>query len=243
MNENSNMTGSFPSTHWSAVLAAGHPSSPNAEAALAELCRLYWAPLYVFARRLGHAPEDAQDLTQGFFEHLLSVQLTAKADAAKGKFRSFLLGAFKRFIGSEEAWARAQKRGGGKIVVSYDAQQAETRFASESMIHVSSEILFDRHWAMTMFEEALRLLEAEFKQFGRGPLFEQLHPFLQGDADGLTYADAARNLGTTEGTIRVTVSRMRQRYRELLRSVLATTLDSPHEVDDELEHLRAALRA
>ncbi len=96
MNENSNFTGSFPTTHWSAVLAAGHPSSPQAEAALAELCRLYWYPLYAFARRLGRTPEDAQDLTQGFFEHLLSVQLAAKADAGKGKFRSFLFGAFKR---------------------------------------------------------------------------------------------------------------------------------------------------
>jgi len=141
------------------------------------------------------------------------------------------------------ARARAQKRGGGKVDVSQDARQAETRFASESMIQQDPEVLFDRHWAMTMFEEALRLLENEFKQFDRGPLFDQLHPFLQGEADGLTYADAARNLGTTEGTIRVTVSRMRQRYRELLRSVLAMTLDSPHEVDDELEHLRAALRA
>ncbi|HOW65227.1 MAG TPA: hypothetical protein P5186_09470 [Candidatus Paceibacterota bacterium] len=243
MNQDSKFTGSFPTTHWSVVLAAGHPSSPNAEAALAELCRLYWPPLYVFARRLGHAPEDAQDLTQGFFEHLLRVQLTAKADAAKGKFRSFLLGAFKRFIGSEEARTRAQKRGGGKMLISCDVPQAEMRFLSESMTHLSPEVLFDRYWALSMFEETLRLLETEFRQFGRAPLFDQLHPFLQGEANGLTYADAARNLGTTEGTIRVTVSRMRQRYRELLRSVLAMTLDSPHEVDDELEHLRAALRA
>lgn len=232
----------FPQTHWSAVLAAGGSTTPGAQTALADLCRVYWYPLYAFARRCGHNAEDAQDLTQGFFAHLIEVRLVAGADPTKGRFRSFLLGAFKRFIGSEQTRARAQKRGGGVPPVALDTVEAEARLAHDPTDSLSPELAFDRNWALTVLDRTLDRIGTEFRTAGRGALFDQLSFCLQGDCDGPAYAQVARNLGTTEGTIAVTVFRMRRRYRELIRSVVAETLEDPRDVEDELEHLRATLR-
>jgi len=231
--------GVFPSTHWSAVLAAGQDNSRAAEA-LAELCRTYWYPLYAYVRRLGHAPEAAKDLTQGFFEHLLEVDLVARADAAKGRFRSFLLGAMKRFLGSEQARARAQKRGGAECFVSIDTQLAERRYGLDLADRLSPDLLFDHHWAMTILDQAFTLMEAEFRRTGREALFERLSPYLQGDRNG-THAEAAQALGTTEATVKVAVHQMRRRYRELLRSVTLETVPQPVEIDEELRYLLAVL--
>ena len=236
------MSGSFPATHWSAVFAAGHEGSSSAEAALAELCGAYWYPLYAFARRKGHQPADAQDLTQGFFAYLIESQLVTKANPVKGRFRCFLLGCFINFMASEQDRARALKRGGGHLLVPLNPQQAETRLAQESSPGTSPEQLFDRHWALAVLEEALARLEAEFREAGRAAWFQQLQPFLQGDVSGPSYDEVARRLSTTEGTIAVTVHRLRRRYRDLLRTVVGRTVDSPLEVDAELAHLMAALR-
>jgi RNA polymerase sigma-70 factor (ECF subfamily) len=240
--ETAGVSEEFPLTHWSAVFAAGKEGTPRAEAALAEFCTAYWYPLYAFARRKGHQPADAQDLTQGFFAYLVEAQLVAKANPEKGRFRSFLLGCFTDFVASEKERAQARKRAGGRLIVPLDSQQAEARLAQEASPDASPERLFDRHWALAVLDAALAHLEAEFKKSGRAALFQQLQPFLQGDASGPAYAEVAQRLGTTEGNIKVTVHRLRHRYRELLRTVVSQTVNSPLEVDTELAHLMAALR-
>ena len=231
----------FPLTHWSAVFAAGEDGNSKAERALAELCHTYWYSLYAFARRKGHQPADAQDLAQGFFAYLINARLVVRADPHRGRFRSFLLGCFTHFMASEQDRSQAQKRG-GHLLIPLDLQQAEARLAEEPSLEASPECLFDRHWALAVLDAALARLEAEFAQSGRSALFEQLQSFLQGDTSGPTYTEVAQRLGTTEGTIKVTVHRLRQRYRDHLRVVVSQTVDSPLEVDTELAHLKAALR-
>ena len=232
----------FPPTHRSAVFAAGKGGTARAEAALAEFCSMYWYPLYAFARRKGHQVADAQDLTQDFFAYLIDAQLVARANPDKGRFRSFLLACFTHFLASEKERAQTLKRGGGRFMVPLDSQQAEARLAQEPSPDASPERLFDRHWALAVLDAALAHLEAEFKKPGRTVLFQQLQPFLQGDASGPSYTEVAQRLGTTAGTIKVTVHRLRRRYRELLRTVVSQTVNSPIEVDAELAHLMAALR-
>ncbi len=232
--------GSFPPTHWSAVLIAGQ-EGVWAEAALSELCRAYWYPLYSHARRSGFAPADAEDLTQGFFEYLLEGKLVAAATPGRGRFRSFMLGSFRNFISGGVAARAAQKRGGKQLIV-LDLAAAEARFAQEAVHTQSPDRLFDRHWTMVVLNEAFTLLEQECKRAGRDRLFERLHPFLEGDGDGATHEEVASALGTTSGTIKVTVFRMRQRYRELIRKVVLRTLEKPSDLDEELDHLMAALR-
>jgi len=234
--------GDFPLTHWSAVFAAGKDEAGRAEAALAELCGAYWFPLYAFARRNGHQPADAQDLAQGFLAYLIDARLVAKANPVQGRFRSFLLGCFNHFMASEKERARAQKRGNGQFLVPLDSQSAEARLTQETPAGASPEQLYERHWALAVLDAALARLEAEFKTSGRLALFEQLQPFLQGDDGGPSYAEVAQRLGTTEGTIKVTVHRLRQRYRQLLRMVVSQTVDNPLEIDSELAYLRTVLR-
>jgi RNA polymerase sigma-70 factor (ECF subfamily) len=236
------VSGSFPKTHGSAVLAAGHEDGTAADTALAELCRGYWYPLYAFARRKGHQPADAQDLTQMFFVHLLEARLVRKADPHKGRFRSFLLGCFTLFLASETDRAQARKRGGGLVMVPIDVPQAERRLAAAPASTASPEELFDRHWAVTVLDTAPARLEAEMRDSGRGALFEHLLPSLQGDDDLPRYADIARRLETTEGTVKVTVHRLRRRYRELIRMIVSQTVHQLVDVDTELTHLMAALR-
>ena len=232
--------GSFPATHWSAVLAAGKDAEA-ASTALGELCRSYWYPLYAYARRSGYAPADAEDLTQGFFEYLLENHLIAAAAPARGRFRSFVLGTFRRFVSAGVAAQAAQKRG-GRARITLDLTTAEARFALETAHTQSPDRLFDRHWALGVLDEAFALLEREFRRAGRAHLFDRLHRFLAGEEDGPTHAEIAKTLGTTSGTIKVTVFRMRQRYRELIRTVVLRTLEKPSDLEEELNHLMAALR-
>ncbi len=236
------VSGEFPLTHWSAVFAAGKDGAARAEAALTELCTTYWYPLYAFARRKGYQPADAQDLTQGFFAYLIDAQLLAKANPEKGRFRSFLLGCFIHFMAAEDERTQTLKGGSGRFIVSMDPREAEARLAREPSLDASPERLFDRHWALAVLEAGLDHLEAEFKQSGRADLLQELRPFLQGDASGPSYTEVAQRLGTTAGTIKVTVHRLRQRYREILRAVVSRTVNSPLEVETELAHLMAALR-
>ncbi len=235
-------SGAFPATHWSTVLAAGGDSTGAAGEALERLCRAYWYPLYAFARRSGHPPTDARDLTQGFFAELIEHRLVARADSDRGRFRTFLLVAFKRFLVSEHRAASAQKRGGGRVWLSLEGDEGEARFAREAATHDTPEVAFDRQWALSILDQALGHLEAEFRRKGREAVFARLEPCLEGDHERGAYAEAARALGTTEATIKVTVHRMRQRYRELLRFTILQTVESPLVVDEELRHLLAALR-
>lgn len=234
----------FPVTRWSLVLAARGSRSGTAAEALEELCRLYWKPIYGFIRTRSHVPEDALDLTQGFFAHLLEKDLIHRADSQLGRFRSYLLGCVKNYLSDEHARARTRKRGGEWTQVDFSVDEVEewlrlTRASAPDR----PDVVYDCACAISLLHEALRLLEAECASRGRTRLFKALQPYLQSDSAAPDYAQTARALGTTPGTIKVTVHRLRTRYRSLLRSVVAQTLADPLGVDEELQSLQAALEA
>lgn len=232
----------FHTTRWSLVLTAQRTTHPTeARQALATLCRDCWYPIYAFARRRGHTAHDAQDLTQAFFANLLDRPMTL-ADPAKGKFRSYLLGALKHFLANEWHRATAQKRGGGRIFVEWDALDVEARYALEPATHADAdpEALYDRRWAMDLLARAMAKLRAEFEKKGSLQTFEILKGCLDGK-EGVR-PDMAARLGLTEGALKVAVHRLRARYREVLRAEIAETVASPAEVDEEMRHLVHVLR-
>lgn len=230
----------FHTTRWSLVLAMREGMEATAaREAMAALCRDYWYPLYAFVRRRGHAPHDAQDLTQGFFAALLEVGGVA-ADPARGRFRSYLLGALKHYLASEWNRATAQKRGGGRKVVEWDALDAEARYALEPADQGDADLLFDRRWAVELLDRAMGRLRQEFSARGEPETFETLKGTLTG-ADTPRDESAAR-LGMTEGALKVAVHRLRKRYRELIRSEIAETTETADEVDGEMHYLVAVLR-
>jgi len=230
----------FGTTHWSVVVRAGDPSAPNADIALAKLCETYWYPLYVFTRRLGQSPEDSQDLVQGFFARLLEKNYLRQADQQKGKFRSFLLIAFKRYMANEWYRANRLKRGGGQNVLSLDQESTEHRYLAEPADHMTPDKAFERQWASTLLDQVMSQLEAEHIAAGKKILFGELKAALGGGHRG-SYAEIAMRLGTSEGAVKVAVHRIRHRYRELLRVEIANTVSTPEEIDDEIAYLFAAL--
>ena len=230
----------FVTTHWSVVLSARAPDSPQTAAALETLCRTYWYPLYAYCRRQGRAPHDAQDLTQGFFTRLLQKDYLQAAAREKGKFRTFLLVAFKRFLANEWDREHAQKRGGFAPVVSIDEELAESRFAAEPSHNVPPDVLFDRHWAMMLLERTMAQLQEEYVASGRAKLFEYLQSCLAREESALPYAEIAARLNLTEAAVKMAVQRLRARYREILRAEIAHTVSSAEEVEEEIRHLFAA---
>jgi RNA polymerase sigma factor (sigma-70 family) len=233
----------FATTHWTAVLTAGRGSSPQADVALEELCRTYWFPLYAYVRRQGHTREDAEDLTQGFFARLLEKNYLEGVSSDKGKFRSFLLMAVKRFLANEWDRANRQKRGGGAMVLSLDWQDADQRYQINPVDTLSPDKLFDRAWAVTVLEQVITRLRDESAAEGKARQYEQLRAFLMVGKSDIPYTQVAATLGLTEGAVRVAVHRLRQRYRELLRREIAQTLSDPTQVDEELQALFTALAA
>ena len=232
----------FASTRWSIVAAAGRKESPEAHAALAVLCQTYWYPLYAYARRrLGRA-EDAQDLTQEFFARLVEKDYLQAADPGRGKFRSFLLTAFQRFLAKEHARAGAQKRGGDRRSLSLEFQDGEERYQHEPADPTTPETLYQRRWALTLLEQALARLRQEFTRTGRGQLFEALKGTLTGDGTGEPYEQIGGELGMSEPAVKTAAHRLRRRYQELLRAEVAQTVASPEEVEEELRDLFAAVR-
>ena len=231
----------FVTTHWSAVVSAGRNDTTRAGDALAKLCQTYWFPLYAYARRRGHSPEDAQDLTQEFFARLLEKNWVGDADQSKGRFRSFLLLAMNRFLSDEWDKARAQKRGGGVPLVPLQFDTAETRYGVEPADNVTPERSFERRWALTLLEDVLKRLQAEYEAEGKAALFAALNPCLVGERTSQPYVELASKLGMNEGAVKSAVHRLRQRYRQLLRDEIAQTVADPAEVDDELRHLFAVL--
>jgi len=227
----------FVTTHWSVVLSAQDNSSAAASAALETLCQTYWYPLYGYARRCGHSPTDAEDLTQGFFAQLLSKDYLKAAAREKGKFRTFLLTALKRFMANEWDRQHARKRGGFAQIVPIDEELAESRFASEGSHNVPPDILFDRHWAGTLLQRTLGQLEQEYQATGRARLFGLLRSCLARDDSALSYTEIAVRTNLTEAAVKMAVYRMRGRYREILREEIAQTVSSPGEVEEELQHL------
>jgi RNA polymerase sigma-70 factor (ECF subfamily) len=233
--------GAFNSTHWSVVLQAGDAASPQAGEALEELCRTYWYPLYAYVRRRGYAPEDAQDLTQAFFLHLLQGPFLTRADQTKGKFRSYLLGAFEHFLAKEWRRAHRQKRGGRRAIVALDAEPGEDRYSLEPGCELTPETLYNQTWALTLLEKAITALQAEWVAADKGRLFEELKSLLDGERPETPYSDLAVRLGMGEGALRMAAHRLRKRYGQLLREEIAQTLASPDEIDAEIRFLFAAL--
>jgi RNA polymerase sigma factor (sigma-70 family) len=218
------------------VLTAGRSDTPRAQAALETLCQTYWPPLYAYVRRRGHSPEDAQDLTQEFFARLLERHRIAGVSPEKGRFRSFLLASMNHFLADEWDKARAQKRGGGQVI-SIDLQSAETRLGGQFAENFTPEKAFEQRWAITLLEQVYERLAEEHRQQGKAKLFESLRPALTASGGTAPYAELARQLGMTEGAVKVAVHRLRHRYRELLRETIADTVSGPAEVEDELRYL------
>ncbi len=223
------------------MLAAAGTDNSHGREALARLCQIYWYPLYAFVRRQGHTPHDAQDLTQEFFARLLEKDSLGDVDRSKGKFRSFLLAALKHFLSKEWARAKALKRGGGRAPVPLDTTGAENRYRREPEDNATPEKLFERRWALTLLDQVLTRLSEDYAATGKRALFEQLQGCLTGDRHLLPYAEHAARLGVSEGAVKVSVHRLRQRYRRLLRDEIAQTVATPAEIDDEIRQLFAAL--
>src|SRR2546428_10526710 len=224
----------FATTHWSVVLTAGQCASPQAAEALEKLCRTYWYPLYAYVRRHGHSPHDAQDLTQGFFARLLEKNWVGVADRERGKFRSFLLSLLNHYLGDERDRANAAKRGGGKVLISLDEQTAENLLSQEPASCLSLEREFEKRWAAALLQQAMMRLREEFETTGKGRTFDQLKLFLEGEASSGDYAAMAAGLGMSANAIAVSVHRLRQRYRELVRLGVGHTVASPNAVEDEM---------
>lgn len=227
-------------THWSAVLAAGQGESPRAAAAMEELCRTYWYPLYAYVRRRGYPVEEAQDLTQEFFVRLIAKQWIADADASKGRFRTFLLTALNHFLAKEWRRSQAVKRGGGQPLISMD-DTTEARYAHEPAAQLTPEKIYDRRWALSVFEQALRRLNEEYAASGRTRLYDRLRGFLSAEARDGEYARLGAELEMTPGAVAAAVHRLRQHYRQLVRAAVAQTVEPPADVDDEVRALLTAL--
>jgi RNA polymerase sigma-70 factor (ECF subfamily) len=223
------------------VLAAGRKESPHAAEALENLCRAYWYPLYVFVRRQGHSPEDAQDLTQDFFSRLLAKNYLAKADPERGKFRTFLLRSLKNFMVSDWRRVGRLKRGGDLTFLSFDADEAEERYAGEPIEETNPAIAYERQWAVALIEHVFSLLRGEYAAADKAQLFQALSVFVWGENSLPPYAQIGHGLELSAGAVRVAVHRLRQRFRELLRAEVAHTVALPQDVDGELRHLIAVL--
>jgi len=233
--------GVFATTHWSVVLAAADDDSPRAAAALAQLCQVYWHPLYAFVRRQGANPHEAEDLTQEFFARLLDKNFIASASQEKGRFRSFLLVALKRFLINERERAMAQKRGGGQPTIPLDIERAEATYRSEPVDAMTADRIYERRWALALLDHVLETLRAEAEADGKTEFFEALKVFLCGEKSAESQASIGQRFGMSEGAVKAAVHRLRVRYRERLRAEVATTVAHPSEIDAELRHLLAVL--
>ena len=228
-------SGPFPETPWTHVRQAGGEDT-LAQTSLEAICRMYWAPLYAFARRSELTPAEAEDVTQAFFAHLLTDQTLTSMDQSKGRMRSYLLTAMKHFISNWRRDERTVKRGGRLLRVEFDTSEIEGLCAQQSG-GLSPDAFFERRWAVTLLDHALKSLEQEQAQSGRGEQFTVLSEFLMNHGKDAQHADAALKLGINEGAARVAVHRLRKRYRELVREHVAATVGSEAEVEDELRHL------
>jgi RNA polymerase sigma-70 factor (ECF subfamily) len=223
------------------VLAAGEAGAEPAQRALETLCRGYWYPIYVYVRRKGYGPDDAQDLTQEFFAQLIAKEHLRLADREKGKFRTFLLATLDYFLAREWSRAHRQKRGGQFTFVSLDQQTPEERYCLEPADNDTPEKKFRRQWALTVLKQTMIALESECEARDKGALFREVKNLLSGERDGVAYAEIAGRVKMTEGAVRVAVHRLRQRYGELLRREIAQTVGGPEEVEEEMRYLLSAL--
>ena len=231
----------FATTRWSIVLAAGQAVSKESQCALEALCKTYWLSVYAYVRRVVARVEDAQDLTQGFFAHLLEKDALAKADPERGRFRAFLLTALKNFLANERHKAQAEKRGGGKAALSLDFDAGESRCQIEPSHELTPERLFERRWVLTLLDLVLEQLRIELAHAGKEPHFEKLKAALTGEMSNTDYEQAAEALGLSAAAAKQAGYRLRKRYRELFRLEVARTVAVDSEVDDEIGRLLETL--
>ena len=232
----------FPSTHWSVVLAANaETSSAGQRDAMEKLCQAYYEPLYGYARRRGSSPDEALDLTQGFFVHLIETSLFSKTDPDDGRLRTFLLVAFRHFVANVHAKACAQKRGGGKISIPLDLAVLEDRYCLAPRENDTPETLYERRWALNLMEQALAIVGESYRDSGRGDLFTALQDTLTGSANHRNYRDLAVQLGINEGAVKTAIHRLRRRFRTALRQTILETVSKPEDVDEEMRHLKAVI--
>lgn len=229
----------FRTTRWSEVFLSAESQAPGSKEALADLCRLYWYPLYAYVRRRGYSPEDAQDLTQGFFLSLLDRKAFRQANPLRGRFRSFLLSSLQNYLSDQWDREKTLKRGREVEFVPFDFENGEEKYKSEPADPLTAEKIFDARWAMTLLEEALRLLKAEYAALGKTLVVETLQPFLD-PANSLklpTYEEAAAKLKLSVGAVKSLIHRLRRQHNSLLREEVRRTVTSPDSVDEELHSL------
>jgi RNA polymerase sigma-70 factor (ECF subfamily) len=227
----------FTSTSWTVVAQARDGSAPEARQALTELCQAYWYPMYAYLRRRGHSPDEAEDLTQGFFADLLARDSLKGVDPSKGKFRSFLLASLEHFLSNRRDWDRRLKRGGKISHLSLDFRDAESCYLREPAHEETPERLFERRWALTLLAHVLDRLANEVDGENKGPLFERLKPTLMGEDDTASYAQIGTELGMTTGAVKVAVHRLRKRFRAMLQDEIARTIADPGDYQQEINEL------
>jgi RNA polymerase sigma factor (sigma-70 family) len=237
--------GQFHTTRWTLVLVSAQNQGQAAQAALAELCQIYWYPLYAFARRRGHSPDDSQDLTQGFFLDLFEHRALTRVDRLKGKFRSFLLASFQNYLSAEVRRAHCLKRGGQQRFVHLDAGKAEKRYRLEQADYLSPEKVFEARWAIALLDHSMMRLSNEYDSKGKQLQFEALKGFVGiGDENQEgSYDAAAKALNVGAGTVKTLIHRARKRYIEIVREEVARTLSDPSDINSELHALCDALIA
>lgn len=228
--------GAFLTTHWSVVLAARDGEGTQAHAALEELCRGYWRPIYAYLRRAGYVPHDAQDLAQGFFAHFLEHGFLQRLRHREGRFRSFLLTFLKRFLSDERDKAKAQKRGGGFQIFSLDECSLEEQRMG-SLDRLGAAAAFDRRWAMTLLARAQDRLRVEYASTGKDRMYEVLQPYLGGEEAARSYAEVAVQLAMPENSVKSAIHRLRRRYGELIREEVAQTVETPPLIEEEIRYL------
>ena len=236
------LNGAFPATQWTLVNRA-RQSGDEGAAAVEVLCGRYWFPIYAFLRGKGHAPHDAEDLTQGFFQTVLKDGLFQLAEQERGKLRSLLLTILKRQVANQMTNANAQKRGGGVSIVSFDVSAAEQRYADQPLNTLDPEKIFWKAWAQSVLERAREKLRAVYKKAPRADIATALDPYLDPDEDRVPYREFADRFAMTEGALRLHVYRLRQKLGDLVKEEVRQTVDSPEEFAEELEWLKGALAA
>jgi RNA polymerase sigma-70 factor (ECF subfamily) len=235
------MPSPFRTTNWSTILAAREAPSSESRRALEALCQAYWYPVYAYVRRQGHDAEEARDLTQAYFAALLEKGYLDDYDPGRGRFRVFLQASIGHFLSKEREKVRTWKRGGRAEILPLDVDDGESRYRFEPADRVTPEEMFERRWALTVLERALARLRAEQGASGRAQEFDRLEPILTGQGPRVRYEEIAADLGTTEGAIKNSVQRLRQRLGRLLREGIADTVADPDQVDDEVRYLLGVL--
>ena len=230
----------FTTTHWSVVLEA-QGESPAAQEALEKLCRTYWRPIFAFLRRQGIPPEQAEDITQGFFAELLERRSLSAVRKEKGRLRSFLLGGLKYFLANEARRVMAIKRGKGQRLIPLEEFRADDRIEMEPADPMTAEMIYERRWALTVLERVLSRLKDEYRTAGNATLFDSLKELLPDEPGSPSQAEIAAQLSMTDNAVRQAFYRFRQRYQAILREEIANTVATPGDIEDELRHLIAVL--